>query len=382
VALTSILFYLHYTSILVLAGEAVYYVALHARRAGRPGYHWRHFLLDLALVMLCLTPALPHLMEIASRRDNWAMFIRRGPLQDIWYLFPLYLYLQVPAQIVGVAYLVHWTANWLKRRVAQETASQRGEAGTSTDPGRADAAGERRASVAASSLLCVCWLFVPLLLAWTSTHYEFARLFFPRYLIVCALAPILLCGTALAVCPSRLFRLVLVAAVVWLSIGHSGILEQYRRDGRVIGDRNQDWRAAVTMVNEASQGRCLPVFVRSGLIEAAELRSSDAPQLSGYCLLPVRGIYRLQRADDLLSPLSIYHSGRLTIEQREQIEKSGGGWFILAGLPSTITNVQTELLANWAESPHQPTVVEREAYGNVTVLRMTVNSIRPTPESS
>ena len=379
VVLTVLLFYLHYTSVLVLAGEVAYYLALHVRRRWRPSYRWHHLLVDLSVALLCMLPAWQHIAEIASRRDNWAMFIRRGPLQSVWYLFPLYLYVQVPAQVLVVAYLVCWATRWLKgergiRAFAGLAKLWTGDASS----GRTRAATGARPPIATSSLLCVCWLFVPLLLAWSSTYLEFARVFFLRYLIICALAPILLCGLALAICPSRLFRTVLVGVVTWLSVTQSGMIGQYRQDGRVIGDRSQDWRSAIAMINEDTQNPHWPVFVRSGLIEAAALRSSDAPQLREYCLLPVRGIYRLQRPDDLLIPLSIHHSGRLSSRQRRRLEDSGGGWFLLAGVPSTVSSIESELLSNWDASPYQPRIAGRRAYGNVTVLRLTVDRIPPT----
>jgi mannosyltransferase len=379
VVLTVLLFYLHYTSVLLLAGEVAYYLALHVRQPWRPSYRWHHFLLDLSVALLCMLPASRHIVEIASRRDNWAMFIRRGPLQSVWYLFPLHLYVQVPAQVLVVAYLVCWATKWLKGKRGMRAFGRLAEVWTCDAriaPTRA--ATGVRPPIATSSLLCVCWLFVPLLLAWSSTYLEFARVFFLRYLIVCALAPILLCGLALAICPSRLFRMILVVVVTWLSVAQSGMIEQYTQDGRVIGDRNQDWRSAMAMINQDTQNPHWPVFIRSGLIEAAELRSSDAPQLRAYCLLPVRGIYRLQRADELLIPLSIHHSGRLSPRQRQRLENSGGGWFLLAGVPSTVSSIESELLSNWDASQYQPRIAGRRVYGNVTVLRLTVDPIPTT----
>jgi hypothetical protein len=206
------------------------------------------------------------------------------------------------------------------------------------------------------------------------TYFEVARVFFPRYLIVCALAPILFCGLAFSICPSRLFRFVCAVAVVWLSVSRSGIIEQYRHDGRVIGDRNQDWRSAVAEINEDVRHLDLPVFVRSGLIEAAGLRSSDEPRLRDYCLLPVRGIYRLQRAEDLQVPLPIHHSGRLSPDQCRLLENSGGGWFILAGRAPSISSIESELLGNWEAGPHRARIAQRRAYGYVTNLRMSIET--------
>ncbi len=415
VALTVLLFYLHYTSVLLLAAEVVYYVVLHTRRSWRPCYRWPQILLDLSLALLCMLPASWHVMEIAARRENWAMFVRKGPVQDVWYLFPLYAYVQLPVIIVGVAYLVRWLSGWLG---ARPTHSESSRASVTVDTGnavkppvagvarlqgtqedariltnpatkgamivvvrsanetyrsRSDQRHTSKPTVKLPAFLSVCWLFIPLLLAWSLTYFELARVFFLRYLIVCALAPILFCGLVFAVCPSRLFRVACVVVVIWLSVSRSGIVEQTQHDGRVIGDRNQDWRSAVAAISEHSHDPTTPVFVRSGLIEATGLRSSDDPQLREYCLLPVRGIYRLQQPDESLIPLPIHHSGRLTPDDCQRIQNAGGGWFLLAGLPSTVSSIESELLSNWNTPRNQPRVAERQAYGYVTVLRLAID---------
>jgi hypothetical protein len=221
-------------------------------------------------------------------------------------------------------------------------------------------------------LLTVCWLFIPLLAAWFLTYADIARLFFLRYVIVAAVAPILLAGLCFACCPSRLLRVVCVAVVVGMSVTHSGMIRQYQRDGRVIGDRNQDWRSAVAMVNAELAENAQPIFVRSGLIEAVALRSTDDPQLRDYCLLPVLGLYRLDCDIANLVPLPIHRAGQLAAGQRRRIEEAGGAWFLLAGLPDTIRSIQSELLANWSGDDVPAEVVDRRAFGYVTVLRLKI----------
>jgi hypothetical protein len=84
-------------------------------------------------------------------------------------------------------------------------------------------------------------------------------------------------------------------ALAILVIHSGGMIEQYRRDGRVIGDRNQDWRSAVRVLNDKASDPKTPVFVRSGLIEADRLHDSSDRRLREYCLLPVLGVYRIRR---------------------------------------------------------------------------------------
>ena len=70
-----VLFYLHYTTIFLLAAEAIGYLLLWCRRSWRPCYRWPSFGLDVSWVFLGCLPAAGHLWEIAQRRANWNLFI-------------------------------------------------------------------------------------------------------------------------------------------------------------------------------------------------------------------------------------------------------------------------------------------------------------------
>jgi hypothetical protein len=369
VGLTVLLFYVHYTSILLLAGELVYYAVLQVSPAWRPAYRLRSFVCDMFLIAVCLLPAGWHLLAIAARRENWELFIRKQPLQAIGYLFPLYAYVQLPVIVVAAGYLLRWSAGWFYCNPKRE----RGHGNPKRERGRDQQGLPRCPRLRFGFLLTVCWLFVPLLAAWFLTYFDIARLFFPRYVIVSVVAAIVLAGLCYAVCPWRLLRVACVVSVVWVSVSHSGMIRQYRQDSRVIGDRNQDWRGAVTAINARLPQHRFPVFVRSGLIEAAGLRSSDDPDLRRYCLLPVFSLYRLQCDDSELVPLPIHRSGALSPSQRQRIDRAGGAWFLLAGLPSTVSSIQSELLANWSDSETQLEIVDRERYGYVAVLRLRVD---------
>ena len=98
-----LLFYLHYTAALLFVAEIVYYalVWILARfplagasglssstrwRFGFPfaakassgrsfGYRWTQLVTDVILLGLGLLPAVPHLREIAQRRQDWSSFV-------------------------------------------------------------------------------------------------------------------------------------------------------------------------------------------------------------------------------------------------------------------------------------------------------------------
>ena len=361
VALGVLLFYLHYTSVLLLAAEAVYYAVLHTRSRWRPAYHWRHYLLDMGIVGLCFLPAAWHLVEIAARRGNWAMFIHQRPFRAIWYIFPLNTYVGIPLALVAASYAFGWLHSlWSRRRQQTDNSTRNRSPWPPVD--------------VRVFLLTGCWLLVPLLVAWSLTACDVARLFFVRYVVVCVVAPILFTAICFAICPSKICRAACALAVTWAVVYQGGMIWQFRRDGRVIGDRSQDWRAAIGAINESALGSDTPVFVRSGLIEAEGLRDSDDASLRAYCLLPARGIYRLRQDDGDLIPLPTTGSGRLSSAGRQRLTNAGTAWFLLLGAPDTVAHTETELLSSWQGNKGQPVVVERLKFGDVAVLRVEVQT--------
>ena len=101
-----------------------------------------------------------------------------------------------------------------------------------------------------------------------------------------------------------------MVTVTGLLVWQGGYYHQVLRDGRVLGDRVQDWRAAAVLVARRACGTPALVFVRSGLIEADGLGIRDDPLLREYCLLPVRGIYDTGIEGERLIPLPMKGSGR------------------------------------------------------------------------
>jgi hypothetical protein len=209
------------------------------RRGGHPLTGSANSRLDLSLVALGMLPSIPHVAQIAARRDAWSMFIGNDPAPArIFSLFPLDIYLLLPAGI-GIA---AWA--WrLKKGTGvffAQTACRRGRSPHEND-----------SRPLFSAVVAVCWLFVPVMLAWVLTVADIARLFFLRYLVVSAIAPAVLTGLMLRLYPGRLSRVAGSVAVAVALAWHSGLVQQYALDGRVIGDRRQDWRGAVTSASAA-----------------------------------------------------------------------------------------------------------------------------------
>jgi hypothetical protein len=289
-----LVYYLHYTAALLLAAEVAAYALLSVVPAWRPAYRLRHFAVDLSLVAIGVLPSIHQVSQIAARRDAWSAFIRRDvPAGKILSVFPLGIYLILPAAIGITAWVVRlgWRFAWRLAGGARSMTT------TGMPCGQLACQGDARSSYAIHARLVavlVCWLFVPLMVAWILTVCDVVRLFFPRYLVISAVVPALLAGLILRCYPGWCSRLIGVIAVASALLWHGGLVPQMLRDGRVIGDRRQDWRGAVSLLQQRVARQDVPVIVRSGLIEADRLHGESSPQLRQYCLLPVSSIYRLE----------------------------------------------------------------------------------------
>jgi len=352
VAIGVLLFYLHYTTALLFVAELVYYAVLHLRKAWRPPYRPWQLSIDLGLLCVCCLPAAPHLVQIAARRGNWAMFIQKWPPWMVQHWFPLWTYLWIPIAVWSAATVIRW----LWRRLSG------GPDGQCPSKHPAISHVDTR-----FFLLVLCWMAVPLAVAWATTKFDLARLFFPRYVIVTVPALIAFAGLCCAVCPGKLARCICMVVVLLAAIHESGIVRQYDRDRRIIGDRNQDWRSAVRALNERAANGRAPVFVRSGLIEANGLRKSHDQRLREYCLLPVLGIYRYEGDLDTLIPLPTTGTGKLDEAHRQCIVNAGEAWFLLAGAPE---NVEPDLLRGWEKYGVRPDVSKPQRFGGVSVLKL------------
>ncbi|MEA3245612.1 MAG: glycosyltransferase family 39 protein, partial [Gemmatimonadota bacterium] len=133
----AVLFHLHYTTALVFGGEVAWYAW--ARLRGRVGYRLRDAAIDATIAVALMAPAVAVLRLLAARRHNWELFVDQRP--------PWIAILMLPwaaTALVATAAVSVW------RRVRRAT----------------PAAGRDRGDVVRCLL---CWLVVPVALAWVST---------------------------------------------------------------------------------------------------------------------------------------------------------------------------------------------------------------------
>lgn len=302
---TCLLFYLHYTAILVLAGEVVVYVVWSwlrtstsaERDPGTRTFSLKALLAGVFIGMLVLPGAL-HLAEIGSRRGNWASFVNNTD----------------PALAARWFFLVGYVVVPLLVLVASRPSAPRRQRPLIPD------------HTPAFTFVIALWFLSPVVLTWLTTVTDFARLYFIRYLMAVGIAPMLFAGICIAKVARRPMRVVAMLLVLTYAIGQGTTMKQIRHNNQVLGERQEDWMSAVAWLDsEYDMG---PVFVRSGLLEADQLRSHTTPLFKQYCLCPLNSMYPFKKPGELI-PLPTRSAGALNAEAIAAIQREGVAWFVI-----------------------------------------------------
>lgn len=329
--LTVLLVWLHYTAALLLIGEVLFYTYLVLLRKGSPHYRWYEFGFDLTLAAAFCSPLVFPLQEVFNRRHLWR-FVTFVPTWNM--VRAAGLYVGLPLAVLGSVAFVRLLA------------------GCKTLLARVDSR---------AIALLIGWLWIPLVVTWLSTITGLARLFFPRYLTGSALALPALGGVAMATIPHRGTQMVYALLMIAFSIGTSGMIEQYRCDGRLVGDRDENWRAAVQYISESiDDDGPLPVVLDASLIEDELLLHSPSAELRDYYRFPLAGIYRLDTRGYTVIP----RYGQ-TDEDHDALRDVGEYWLVVRGteaaaekMGSKLREIEEMLSREFSEYRKLPDIVE------------------------
>ena len=335
IVLSAALVYVHYTAGLLLAAQMVVFAC--CRRIPR-GYSGRQMRVDYLIIAALCLPTVPHLLEIGGNRQQWARFVRQPELFDLWSVFPLGTYVVVPSVLLAA-----------DRCTMANDRPERPQA----------------------RLFCytvVGWLVIPPLIAWVLTATDFARLFHRRYVMASATAAMLVSGACWALCRTRWSRAALAVGVLGCSLWGNGVWTRLIEEGHPIPLRNQNWRAAVGLIDDENTG--LPVLIRSNLLEADRLPGNK--QLQEYCVLPAGGLYRL-RGNALQIPLRNQHPERFSRGLDERLKSAGGCWLLLGARPARGKEIADLISQRLSGGEYRGSVAILRAFGNVTAARITVS---------
>jgi hypothetical protein len=320
----ALLFHLHYTAALLLPAELLFWFIARVRLLLPVHYSARQLTLDLALIGISWLPAATTVGNIFSRRQNWALFVEQAPLVDSFEQ----LSWSIAALLVLAAVLVD-------RYLIELPQGRRGP-----EP--------EQLRLRQFAILALCWLLVPMGLAWLATWRDVARLFFARYLVASMPAAILLAVSCVRLAPCRwsqtLIAGLLAAVALWMNL-------MFDDQGR-----GEDWRSAVVWLNEQLPQQPYPVLLMPDLIEDQGLRQPHDERLEDYCLFPLTALYRVKTQRSDLLPLPSRGAGLLTGEQCHWLAARGGAWLVMrATAPETAEEqaqaIATELNANPGGQP-------------------------------
>jgi mannosyltransferase len=350
VGVAATLFHLHYTAALLIAAESVFLAILPVAPRLQSPYRITSLFCDLALVGLLCLPAADNVQTVFAHRANWAAFIQLQPLWDAvnWTPLPAWWWaiLAVVASVgIGRRLKIGVNPEWLGR--------------------------------SSFVFLVICWLTIPIAIAWLATWTESAHLFFARYLVCAFPAAMLFAGLCVYAAPAGWVRLTIGLLTIGVAAWSSGIIPQLVHDGRVIGDRNEDWRGCVAWLNKECPHTQFPVLVWSGLIEADRLRQPHDELLEDYCLLPVTSLYLLDIERTDMFPLPLHEPGHLDQVAEMLAVHRGGAWLIVRGRAEISQQVAAAVLARLRQSSMPEgtgawSVQEWRSFGRVHVLRIGV----------
>lgn len=350
-----LLFYLHYTAVLLVGVELFAYGVLLLRSGSRPLYRPQALLLDTAAIGLGCTPAIPHLLEIAGRRQQWRPYVPLPGVVDLLRQFRSDVTMLLPVAVVAtLAALDRWN-----RRIAQDSSGRGAKALRQLSWPRP-----------AACVLVAAWALLPRLLAAGFTYAGLAPLALSRYVIASAVAPIAFAALCWSMIVSRRTRFLLAVVLLGLVVYRGGLVSQLARDGRLIGDRQEDWRGAVRYINQRAAAGT-PVFLCSGLLEDASLRAAGGGRMA-YCRFPVSGPLALHAGLEA-RPLPTRGEDRLAGSDQEALLAAGRGWWIIRGGPSLVESVLNDLRRQLQTRQRVPRVTDRRRFGrSLTVLRVEV----------
>jgi mannosyltransferase len=356
IALAAAMFYVHYTSALIIVASAVFLFLARLIQIRRllaesvsvaQDVRVTDVLIDLAIVGLCCLPQLSNLLYVFGHRANWSTFIDKQPLWNAVAWTPL------PAACwVGLVVLV-------AAAIARVSIS---------DARNGEAADFR-------ILFLAAWSFgLPTAIAWLATSTDFARLFFARYLAGALPAGALSAGVLVAALPFRSVRAATAVATIAVAIWNSDITQQLAHDGQIIVNRGEDWRGCVQWLNERIAEGGFPVLVYSGLIEADELPTQHDPLLDQYCLSPINSLYLLDADPSETFPLT-YHNPQLPQAAEQFILHRGGVWLIVRGSTDLAERIASRFRTKLnspagADQALQFSTGEIQSFGKVQVCRL------------
>jgi len=337
-----LMFYLHYTALLLLAAEVVYFAARRFSSHTDTTYRWSTLGLDVAAVAVLSLGAWTNLQAVYARHTNWESFVAQRSLLEGLLMVPWAWTALIATAVLGL-----FSRFWRRSM-----------------PRAPESEAARRAR-----LLLLCWLLVPVMIAWLATASNVARLLHPRYLAGSTPAALLLLALTIRTIPWRSARLGAAIVLVLLGAVISPVLGELRNSGRLIGYRTDDWRSALAFFNRQPGHNRDPVLVRSLLLEADALGRDSSTSLADYALLPVTALYPIDAIRERLIPLAPSARWMPASRQLQRIRDARGLWMISGVHGSSALEQLLTVARTAADSGSAFAITTQATFGSVRVTR-------------
>lgn len=324
IATAVVLFYVHYTTALVVVAEWLADVFLLARASSR--VCWRQRTIDYSLVLLACLPAWGELRTIAAHRDDWSQSLAAA---SPWTIFPWLTAVIIPAAIGGMV------------AVGARLVASRRMSSSPWQP-RLDLI-----------VQLVAWIAIPVVIATLATWTDAAQLLRFRYLLGAAAILPLATATIVSMQSRPLARSCVLLAILVLPVLHHESLQAWLHSGRWPAERREDWRTLVAQLDRDPPSDGRPLLLCPALVEDRHLVADATPlasdELTEFCRFPLRSLYRLSDADHAgareLWPLATVESPRLSISQKRTIRDAQGCQLIVRGDEELAEWIAKELVA-------------------------------------
>jgi type IV secretory pathway VirB2 component (pilin) len=350
IGLTVLLFYLHFTTALLLFAEAMICIAALLVRQVRQRYSPAMLLIDGAIIAVCFVPAVFVLSQIGEKRTDWSLMVQSWPISDE--ILKMLVAYSLPVGLVTLIWICGRGMTIHKQRFHFSAFAQ-------------------------TSLFAITFLLM-LICVWLLTHFQIAPLLLLRYLTAALALPLISLGLAIGMFRNRwiqsVLAIALLAAVLGAHFWFSPWAQLSWNRGAVLSPMpEEDWRGAVAKLNSQQHREKQTLYLLPGLVEDHRLMSDESPSEAfiEYCRFPVSGNYRLDREKYDIVPLTSLPNriGVFTEQQVADLRDGKTAWIISRSeVPSSyaLSEMQQRLLPQNA-TLLQPQV---EQYGNVFVLRI------------
>ncbi len=314
-ACSAALFYLHYTSALLLAAEAAFVLTGLCLSWHRNRPLWGTLSKCLAsfvlTVLFCALSAGP-LRLVFARRDQWfEISSAAGLLHEIWP--SLVFAVGMPSAIGGLV--------WLSGRCVGQV--------------------KESFQIELLSLFATCAL-VPIAIVCVADRIGLLPLAHSRYVVISFVAMFVFAAVSIGNLKSGSARWTLAAIVLVSIVVTNPLVRSLVKTGELTAFRREHWESPIQQINALETEATSPVFLLANLFEDRDAARNHQTEFQDYLKFPVNGIYKINNVKRVI-PLNSAAENPFSESQVELIAGQGSAWILFRATPQHVQQVLSSL---------------------------------------